>query len=849
MNTKIGTTFGLALLMAIAVIATMFALGMFSTTEVRAEDVSGSVHVVDMKPSSSSVNAKAAWDVTFGVSGSGALIKGSGTITITFPKGVILPATIDKSRISVAGGGTADVATATFLLDPLTSDPTVSGQTVTITVPAQSASGDTPAEIGDDEVVKVFFSQLAGLVNPAKSGKAGSTGSANDAGKISTSSQTTAGKIPIAKTFNPTVSIDKVSAAEGDTIIVKVGGFTAGLKVTLSGAVKGSATVGSDGRAEIAATMKSTTGLVVTATDTNTTPVTKSTTATITLKPTLTATATGKRGDTITLTGKNFTAGSTQNNVAASTNIEFGSLALTAKQTTGISFAKTHTDRDADGDLDDFLLKITIPSNATTGVNQVRITDAGSATATATVTVESSKVTISPTSGPPGTVVTVTGAGFPAGRDADDLNKITISPDFDSDGNILADQTVVKQLFTDGTGSLPGSDQITIPASAKKTVITIKVTIVGADDQSATGTAKFTVGSRVLVLSPDSGPRGTKFLVSGTKFTPNATVTAGSVTVDSKLDTSHSEIVLTSAGDVPATTITVPKDAGIGAKTVSLSDGTLTGTATFTVTQPTVAASKSSATMGQTVTITGSGWVPASSVTVTLKSGTTTKGTAVVVAATDGTITADVTIPSTVGVGPKTVTFSATDTLGNSSTAVTLTIPKSSITLSAAEATVGDVITVVAAGFTPNSGLSKLEIGGADVRTGVSTSDDVGSLTVEFTVPGLTGSQLVTIKIGGTAEVSTSINVVKVKGTAAAATTAPAVIFADLIANDDNLVRVWRFSNATQTWEFYDPRPAFEHANTLEKSGAGDIVWVNVTSEQAFQNTTLFPGWNLISLD
>jgi hypothetical protein len=75
------------------------------------------------------------------------------------------------------------------------------------------------------------------------------------------------------------------------------------------------------------------------------------------------------------------------------------------------------------------------------------------------------------------------------------------------------------------------------------------------------------------------------------------------------------------------------------------------------------------------------------------------------------------------------------------------------------------------------------------------------------------------------------------------------VVFADVISNDDNLVRVWRFSNADQSWNFYDPRPAFAEANTLAKTGAGDIVWVNVTAEQTFQGSTLFPGWNLISLD
>ena len=154
---------------------------------------------------------------------------------------------------------------------------------------------------------------------------------------------------------------------------------------------------------------------------------------------------------------------------------------------------------------------------------------------------------------------------------------------------------------------------------------------------------------------------------------------------------------------------------------------------------------------------------------------------------------------------------------------------------------------VTATGFPPLSGLSTLTIGGADVSSGVVTSDTEGGATTSFTTPGVTGSNIVTVTIGASS-VSSSISVL-VATTTVSATTAPADIFADVIANDDNLVRVWRFSNADQTWEFYDPRPAFNSANTLEKSGAGDIVWVNVTAEQTFQNTTLYPGWNLIALD
>ena len=55
-------------------------------------------------------------------------------------------------------------------------------------------------------------------------------------------------------------------------------------------------------------------------------------------------------------------------------------------------------------------------------------------------------------------------------------------------------------------------------------------------------------------------------------------------------------------------------------------------------------------------------------------------------------------------------------------------------------------------------------------------------------------------------------------------------VFASLIAVD-NLTRAWRFSNANQTWAFFDPRPAFARANTLTESLSGDIIWVYVDIE------------------
>ena len=743
MNTKIGTSFGLALLMAIAAIATMFALGMFSTSQVRAAHDSTTVHNVDFVPSSSNVNAGGSWNVTFGVSA--ALVAGSGTISIVFPTGVVLPATIDKARISVSSDNKGN---GTYTGYPLTSDPTLTSTTVTLTVPSSDAGGSAftgTNMIEANDGVKVFFSQLAGILNPAKQGAAG-TLAANTAGKVSTSAQTTNANIGTVESFNPTLSCSPTcststgTATEGSTITVTVGGFTPDLTVTLSGSASGSAVVGSDRKAVITGTKKAT-GTTITATDSA--ALTKTSSGVIGLKAELTATATGKAGDTITLTGKNFTAAS---NIASYASILFGGTALTSTQdVTDLSSAKAHTDRDVESAgaiLDDFLVKIRVPSGATKGVNQVKVTDAGGASATANVDVTGRTVTIAPDSGPPGTVVTITGSGFPASRAANDSHTSSISPAFGSSS--------VTGLFTNGSGELPGSDQFTIPASATTSVITLTVSVLGPDSVASTGADKFTVTSRVLTVVPTSGPRGTKVLITGTKFTASGTVDANAVTVDG-VATIHTVANLTSSGDVPGISLDIPAGAGIGSKTISATDsGSLVGTTKFEITVPTIAIGVDSAYMGQSVPITGAGWVPNSEVLIALASDSVLRATKVVVSDGAGRIDTFMDIPSTIGVGPEIVTFTAYDssTYGNTAVAQTMSIPKPTVTLSISEANAGDWVTVTANGFAPYSGLSALSIGGADVRSGVVTSDSEGGATTSFIVPGVTGSNIVTVTIG-----------------------------------------------------------------------------------------------------
>lgn len=289
MNPKIGTYFGLPMLMAIGALVTMFALGMFWAKEARADHVTtNAAHLVSMTPTSLSVNAKSAWTVTLGVSGAD-LTVGSGTVSVTFPDGVVIPP-IEKTRVAAG----SDVAgSGEFALFPLTSDPTVHGQTVNLTIPATKPGGG--AITGDDrfldgDQIRVVFNLQAGLVNPAKSGSAGSI-SAGTAGQVSTSVQTTNGNIPTALSFTRTISLGgKTFQAEGGAVTVTVGGFTPGLTVSLSGAVSGSAIVGHDSKAVISGTMNGTGG-TVTATDTSGGTATS---GTISVSPSLSVTETAK---------------------------------------------------------------------------------------------------------------------------------------------------------------------------------------------------------------------------------------------------------------------------------------------------------------------------------------------------------------------------------------------------------------------------------------------------------------------------------------------------------------------------------------------------------------------------
>ena len=93
------------------------------------------------------------------------------------------------------------------------------------------------------------------------------------------------------------------------------------------------------------------------------------------------------------------------------------------------------------------------------------------------------------------------------------------------------------------------------------------------------------------------------------------------------------------------------------------------------------------------------------------------------------------------------------------------------------------------------------------------------------------------------AKVRTTIEIVE-----AFTTGAPADVFEPL---GDRLIRVWYLERATQVWSFYDPDPDVAAFNTLTEVSSGQNVSIIISSGESveFQGIPLYQGTNPIALD
>ena len=256
--------------------------------------------------------------------------------------------------------------------------------------------------------------------------------------------------------------------------------------------------------------------------------------AVVTPAPTITGftPASGAAGATVTITGTNLTG---------ATAVTLNGVAIT-----GFTVVNGTT------------ITFTVPATATTGTIAVT-TPGGTATSTGTFTFvpAASAPTITsftPTSGPVGTTVTVTGTNF-TGATGATLNGLTVT------GFMVMGATSV--MFNVPAGATSGLIAVTTAAG------------------TGTSTTSFTVTASaptITSFTPTTGAAGTTVTLTGTNFTGATLVTVGGVTVSGFTVVSATSITFV----LPATAVTGPI-------AVTTPGGTGTSTANFTVT-PAVAA-------------------------------------------------------------------------------------------------------------------------------------------------------------------------------------------------------------------------------------------------------------------
>ena len=321
-------------------------------------------------------------------------------------------------------------------------------------------------------------------------------------------------------------------------------------------------------------------------------------------------------------------------------------------------------------------------------------------------------ILISPNTGPVGTTVMITGAGFTAS----------------SPYAVKFGTTTVVIGQCDNTGAFGTS--FSVPTKARGQYAVTVTTDAGDTSNAPT----FTITPKVT-LSPSSGCVGDTVTVDGTGFA------ASSSSVAIYFDSTSVKTVTTDAdGSFNDATFTVPESSG-GTHTVKGKDTDDSPTVNFTVTQK-VTVTPTSGAVGDTVTINGSGFAASSNITIYFD--TASVGTATTNAT--GSFTNNTfAIPST---SRGSHTIKAQDASSNYATATFSVAHK--ITITPTSGAPGMTVTVNGSGFDASKPLT-IKYNAAAVTTTPATvnTDATGSFTASFTVPaGVAGTYAVEVSDG-----------------------------------------------------------------------------------------------------
>ena len=410
----------------------------------------------------------------------------------------------------------------------------------------------------------------------------------------------------------------------------------------------------------------------------------------------------GPPGTLVTVTGSGFTAG------------------------TGVSSVTFHGVATTYNVADDQHLTATVPIGATTG--KIAVTASGGTGTSSTdfvVPVNPVISGFSPSTGPPGTPVTITGSGFTGVKEVR-FNGTATTFNFLSDAQVAT----------------------TVPSGATTGKITLTTT-----SGTTTSASNFTVSSSsaptISGFSPSSGVIGATVTINGNHFTGVNGV---------RFNGTSASFAFVNDGRATAT---VPNGATTGRITLTTATGTATSASDFTVTgssAPTISGfSPSSGAIGSTVTINGNHF--------TAVSGVRFNGTsAAFVFVNDGRVTA--TVPSGATTGRITVTTPGGTATSSSNFTVTGSSAPTISGFSPSSGVAGTSVTINGNHFTAVSGVrfngtsaAFVFVNDGRVTATVPSGATTGRITV--TTPGgtATSSSNFTVQGGGNHERSVFLSI------------------------------------------------------------------------------------------
>ncbi|MBM2825642.1 MAG: hypothetical protein HW402_1306 [Dehalococcoidales bacterium] len=342
-------------------------------------------------------------------------------------------------------------------------------------------------------------------------------------------------------------------------------------------------------------------------------------------------------------------------------------------------------------------------------------------------------ISLSRTSGPPGTSVTISGSGFTA-------NEINITVTYDS-------TTVASGITAGPTGAWSANFVVPASASGNHTIDALSAI------QSANVTEVSFYVTPAITINPANGPPGTSITVTGSGF--GASESGLAVTLDGNPVTLSPAAPSASEKGAWSASFVMPASAAgsrtIGASGVSSSTASVPGV-TFAV-NPAITLNPASGPPGTSITVTGSGFSNGESgLTVTYDSTKVPTVPPTVSANPQGGWSASIVVPASAG-GSHPIDASGATSAATSVPDTIFTITPV-ISVGRTSAPVGASVPITGAGFAANESGITITCDGTPAASGIAANAQ-GAWSSSFVVPALAAGNHVIDANGATSTAAT----------------------------------------------------------------------------------------------